>query len=583
MDNTSLEQMIGRIGPMPPQRVAGIGLNLLAELSAAGGTRSVRPDLVMLAPDGRVSLADDTGQNPPPAGYTPPEGMAGPASALWALGATLYTAIEGRPPAAGSFATHAGPLGPILHRMLSPDSAQRPDATTLWAQLQDIAANRPPATPSSPRPTRAPATNPLPAANPHHGPPATPGTAHDPGHAPGPDVGAGPAPGPALRHAPDPNPGPEPFPSHSPDPYSGQGRDTDRDPGLDPGLEAGPGHVPEPWPGHGPGYSSDRGPGGLHPDPGPTSGPGPGWDAGPGLGSGPTSGPGPGPNAGHGLGPGPTSGLGSDTGHGLGPAPDAGPGPGSGHADGPGSVPAFLPPGTAPTQPPFADLPRRNGVLVPRWVIALAGALAVAMAVSIGVLAAPLLGGGNAPAASPSQTPSAAPADGEKGRFAAAPRACSLLDDAVAAELVPTLKISEVAPGECNWLASDWRLPNGAKYDLRLRITFYKPDGNEVTKAREHFTGRRDDLAGKVKYSTPKPSPPQPVNGIGDESLTFTEISSINLYGGSTKSLLLIRVSNVIAEIEYEHGGAKGDKDGRLATGAEKAARAVVGALNDRD
>jgi hypothetical protein len=236
--------------------------------------------------------------------------------------------------------------------------------------------------------------------------------------------------------------------------------------------------------------------------------------------------------------------------------------------------------GTEPVPGGAGDPPERGGVLVPRSVIVLAGALAVAMAVTIGVLAAPMFRDAAGSGASPSPTPSVAEGK-EKGRFATAPRACSLVGDAVAAELVPTLKITEVAAGECNWLASDWRAPSGAKYDLRLRITAYKRDGTEVTRAKEFFSGKKADMVSKVDISTatPKPSPPRDLTGLGDESLTFTDASTINLYGGSAKSTLVMRVSNLVAEIEYEHGGAKDDRDGRLAAGAEKAGRAVLEAL----
>jgi serine/threonine protein kinase len=84
------------------------------------------------------------------------------ASDLWSLGATLYTAVEGRPPFEGASTgavfiaiatedpappTHAGPLDPILRTLLHRDPSQRPTAEHLHAQLTWLAHNRPPAPP----------------------------------------------------------------------------------------------------------------------------------------------------------------------------------------------------------------------------------------------------------------------------------------------------------------------------------------------------------------------------------------------------------------------------------------------------
>ncbi|MDG4782429.1 serine/threonine-protein kinase [Micromonospora sp. WMMD961] len=115
----SLSEVVATDGPLAPSEVARIGLRLLAALSAAHATGVVHGELgpqnVLLADDGRVVLggfglsifdsrspATVTAPTPSTVQYVAPErardGRATPASDLWALGATLYLAAEGRPP-----------------------------------------------------------------------------------------------------------------------------------------------------------------------------------------------------------------------------------------------------------------------------------------------------------------------------------------------------------------------------------------------------------------------------------------------------------------------------------------------------
>ncbi|XVU21842.1 protein kinase domain-containing protein [Actinoplanes sp. CA-054009] len=161
----SLQEAMRDEGPMDPRRVARIGLEVLAALRAADRAgvahRDVKPANVLLADDGRVLLTDfgiatiegdalvstsDVLIGSPE--YMSPEraktGVAGLASDLWSLGATLYAAVEGQSPfhRTSAIATltalaadepdpprRAGPLEPVLTGLLRKDPAERIDAT----------------------------------------------------------------------------------------------------------------------------------------------------------------------------------------------------------------------------------------------------------------------------------------------------------------------------------------------------------------------------------------------------------------------------------------------------------------------
>ncbi|HWS37912.1 MAG TPA: protein kinase [Actinoplanes sp.] len=157
----SLREEITEQGPLDPYRVARIGLDLLGALRTAHRLgvehRDVKPANVLLAEDGRVLLTDfgiaavdddavisrsDILVGSPQ--YMAPEraqfGTSGPEADLWSLGATLYSAIEGRAPyeRGSTMATltaltteepdppkRAGVLRPLLDGLLRKDPVTR--------------------------------------------------------------------------------------------------------------------------------------------------------------------------------------------------------------------------------------------------------------------------------------------------------------------------------------------------------------------------------------------------------------------------------------------------------------------------
>jgi hypothetical protein len=169
----SLQAAVRDDGPMSPRRVAEIGLEVLAALRSAHACgvlhRDVKPDNVLLADDGRVVLTDfglatiglaiserDGGPDPRLGSphYIAPERLrsedSGVRSDLWSLGATLYAAVEGRPPFARADPESslqallteepdppvlAGPLSGLLFDLLDKDPARRPPAPEVAARL----------------------------------------------------------------------------------------------------------------------------------------------------------------------------------------------------------------------------------------------------------------------------------------------------------------------------------------------------------------------------------------------------------------------------------------------------------------
>jgi len=217
----SLAETVRADGPLTPRRAAEIGLQLLGGLRAAhlAGVlhRDVKPSNVLLAEDGRVVLGDfgiataKGGSTVTSSGvligspsYMAPErargGDIGPESDLWSLGATLYTAVEGRPPfdrdsAVATLAAlvmddpaapaRAGPLWPLVSGLLQRDPARRPAPEAVADVLRAIAAgDEPPdladlaeaaeASPSVPRPRPPLDESPVPPEAPAEEPPEPP-------------------------------------------------------------------------------------------------------------------------------------------------------------------------------------------------------------------------------------------------------------------------------------------------------------------------------------------------------------------------------------------------------------------------
>ncbi|AYN39842.1 serine/threonine protein kinase [Streptomyces dangxiongensis] len=219
VEGNSLADAVKERGRIEPAESARIGLWVLRALRAAHGAgvlhRDVKPGNVLLGDDGRVLLTDfgiaqiegdttitRTGEVVGSVDYLAPERVRGhdpgPSSDLWALGATLYTAVEGRSPfrRTSPLSTmqavveedadeprHAGPLAPVIAALLHKDPARRPDAGETEQMLAEAAEGR--------RPRSAQAFVPTQGSGVHPGSGHGPGGPYDSG---APAGGYGPAP-----------------------------------------------------------------------------------------------------------------------------------------------------------------------------------------------------------------------------------------------------------------------------------------------------------------------------------------------------------------------------------------------------
>ncbi|MBO4259649.1 serine/threonine-protein kinase [Streptomyces griseorubiginosus] len=174
----SLHEVLRR-GPVDAVEAARIGLAVLGALRAAHSVgivhRDVKPANVLLGPRGRVVLTDFgiahvqgeesltvSGEFVGSLEFVAPERMsgrgAGPSSDLWSLGVLLYAAVEGASPfrrtavestlaavitADPPEPRRAGPLGPLIARLLVKDSGQRPGPEEIGAVLEAVAEGWP--------------------------------------------------------------------------------------------------------------------------------------------------------------------------------------------------------------------------------------------------------------------------------------------------------------------------------------------------------------------------------------------------------------------------------------------------------
>lgn len=205
LPSRNLSQLISEDGPLPPRELATIGTQVAEGLSAAHarGTvhRDVKPGNILVTADGVAKISDfgiartlgdeqltQTGMVMGTPLYFSPQLARGaepvPADDVWALGATLFSAVEGEPPwphrsNAIAMLTHiateappvpdrAGPLTDIIARMMDSDPAARPTMAEVADDLRAVAAGRYDATAARPAPVPVtlaptPRTEPVPA------------------------------------------------------------------------------------------------------------------------------------------------------------------------------------------------------------------------------------------------------------------------------------------------------------------------------------------------------------------------------------------------------------------------------------
>ncbi|MEU9211543.1 serine/threonine-protein kinase [Streptomyces sp. NPDC048415] len=172
----ALSDLLDAEGPLPPQRAAHIGAEVLSALRAAHEAgvlhRDVKPGNVLMANDGRVVLTDFgialvegssaltmTGEVIGSPEFLAPERALGrtpgPESDLWSLGVLLYAAVEGNSPFRQNtplstlraivdeplrLPHHAGPLEPVIEGLLLKDPAERLSAEQAEHELRVVAA-----------------------------------------------------------------------------------------------------------------------------------------------------------------------------------------------------------------------------------------------------------------------------------------------------------------------------------------------------------------------------------------------------------------------------------------------------------
>ncbi|MFD1933990.1 protein kinase [Nonomuraea mangrovi] len=190
----SLEQAVRQSGPLPVIQAAEIGIRVLDALRHAHAAgilhRDVKPGNVLLTAD-RVVLTDfgiaaiegdvtitQTGLLMGSPAYVPPERLSGQpitqAADLWSFGATLYAAVEGRPPYEGPDAIavlgavltqdpvrpqRAGAMLPVIEGLLRKNPAERMNAGQVADLLERVLASHGGGSPRSQGPIPTPSNS----------------------------------------------------------------------------------------------------------------------------------------------------------------------------------------------------------------------------------------------------------------------------------------------------------------------------------------------------------------------------------------------------------------------------------------
>ncbi|MEU4348937.1 serine/threonine-protein kinase [Streptomyces sp. NPDC023838] len=202
VEGPSLDGVLAARGALDAREAAAIGARVLEALGAAHRAgvlhRDVKPGNILLESGGRVVLTDfgiaamedpgdgaathltRSGELVGSLDYLAPERAQGqdpgPASDVWALGATLYAAVEGSSPfrRTSTWSTlsaivaeplaepvRAGALGPVLRELMHKDPARRPDADTAARMLAAVAEGRDPGLAPPPQAPPVPAPQPV--------------------------------------------------------------------------------------------------------------------------------------------------------------------------------------------------------------------------------------------------------------------------------------------------------------------------------------------------------------------------------------------------------------------------------------